>query len=381
MPLRIVMPVSQRDVSQLAATVDLIRALGGVPRHHIMLLPTRSVISHAHQAAERLKAWAASVEVIEWNDENYHAQPLAGNLMWQHAVEENLKKFATGDRLPWFFMEGDVTPLAPGWADRMESEYSLSGCHCMGTTMPSRFYTGKDKDGKPTFTTNEYIEGQPQNIPFMVGAAIYPIDVHALTGGVWRAARGESWDKMLKFYWSRSLHVTRLIQHRWRTINYREENGQIICDDSPQNIEQAYKEAGTLSLDAVVHHGCKDGSLARIIRARCKDLPAPPALVQELPQPRQVIAPPSPIPTLANAGGVKFDPVGWNIVQNSLAQQQQAPASVEPMRATVPALQFEPLEGPPPPESKAPEQAAPVKPVVAKRKAGRPKKKVEPVSV
>lgn len=344
MPLRLVMPVSQRDVNQLAANVDLIRALGGVPRHHIMLLPTRSVIPHAYQAAERLKAWAASVEVIEWGEENYNTQPLAGNMMWQHAVEENLKKYALGERIPWFFMEADCTPLCEGWADKMESEYGLSGCFFMGTQMDSRFITGKDKDGKLTFTTKRYIEGQPENIPFMIGSSIYPIDVHVATQGVWRMPRGEAWDKMLRYYWNRSLHVTRLIQGQFRTINFREVDGKIICDDSPENIEEQYKLSGEVSPDAVVHHGCKDGSLAKIIRSRCSELPNAPVIVAELPQPKVQTAPPRAIPTLSNVGDVKFDHGGWNIVQNSLQAAGIRPEPVLPPPSPLTPLQFEPDE-------------------------------------
>lgn len=397
MPLRIVMPVSQRDINQLPANVDLIRALGGVARHHIMLCPTRSVTSHAHQAAERLKAWAASVEVIDWNDENYHTQPLAGNLMWQHCVETILKKLVQGnDHTPWFFMEADVTPLKAGWADYLERDYALSKRLCMGTQMDSRFITGKDASNRPTFTTSRFIDGQPENIPFMVGAAIYPSDVHSLTQGVWRNAREESWDKMLKFYWNRSLEVTKLIQHQWRTVNFREVDGKIICDDSKENIEQQYKEAGELSGEAVVHHGCKDGSLAKLIRSRLGELPEPPPIVQQPEQPKPQIAPPRAVPTLTMAGDVKFDHAGWNIVQNSLqVAGQQQPQNMEPQKAEIAPLQFEALEIPkfkeandPKPltrdqeefiknsTQKPPEQALPKlkAPAKLKRKAGRPKK-------
>jgi len=397
MPLRIVMPVSQKDINQLAANVDLFRALGGAPRHHVMLCPTRSVIPHAHQAAERMKAWAASVEVIEWNDENYHPQPLAGNLMWQHCAEEILKKLARGDQMPWFFMEADVTPLKEGWADSLERDYALSGCQCMGTRMPSRFITGKDANNRPTFTTAEYIEGQPVNIPFMVGAAIYPADIHTLTQGTWRMPKGESWDKTLKFYWNRSLHVTGLIQHQWRTENFREVDGKIICDDSKANIEQQYKEAGELSATAVVHHGCKDGSLAKIIRSRCTELPSPPPPIEVIEQPRHQV-PTQPAAT-ANRGAVKFDNAGWQVLQSSLQMAGAQQPVMEPQKSSVPPLVFEPQEAPKYQEPQAdpsirqefrhaeseetspPTQALPkLEPVVVKRKGGRPRKHPLPVS-
>lgn len=365
MALRICMPLSQKDAGLIAANVDLFRALGGAPRHHLMLCPTRSVIPHAHQAAERLKAWAQSVEVIEWNDENYRTWPMAGNLMWQHCAEEIIKKFMRGDQTPWLYMEPDCTPLCEGWADKLEAEYALSGCKCMGTQMPSRVYTDKDK-----FTTARFIPGQSaENIPFMPSPAIFPADINTLTGGCWRMPRGDAWDKMLKFYWNRSLCITKLIQHQWRTINYREMDGKIICDDSTENIEQQYNEAGEVSNEAVFHHGCKDGSLARIIRGRCKALPSPPEPVVAIVQPKQTL-PQAPAPAY---GKVTYDQAGWSVVQGSLdriaGQGQPTPVHAEPPKSEVPPLQFEPEE-----VSKFAELKQPPAPPKIKKKAGRPRK-------
>lgn len=376
MPLRLVMPLSQRDANQIAANIDLFRALGGAPRHQIMLCPTRSVIPHAHQAAERLKGWCAGVEVIEWNDENYNVQPVAGNNMFRHCVEQITIKWMQGDHTPFFFMEADVTPLKAGWADDLERDYALSGAKFMGTRMKSRVITGKDASGKLTFTTDEFIVGQPQNIPFMVGVAIYSADVDHFTQGCCNMMMGESWDKACKFYWNRSLHVTKLIQHQWRTVNFREVEGKIICDDSQENKEQAYTEAGELSSEAVIHHGCKDGSLAKIIRSHCTELPEPPAPFVELQQPTRHAAPIQPVNS--NPNGVTFDQTGWNVLQNSLmasgAQQPPTP------QASVPLLQFEAPVAPQPQESVISQQQA--KPMVQKpvtktgKKRGRPAKLV-----
>jgi len=373
MSLRIVWPISRGDINLLAAKVDLFRALGGAPRQHFMLCPTRSVVSHAHQAAEKMKAWCASVEVVEWNDENFNVFPIAGNEMWKHCVDEILKKAVKGDQMPWAYEEMDVTQLVPFAHDKLEADHALSGCQCTGTTAPNRLILESDPaTGKPTkSTTEEFIVGQPRNIPFMVGSmAVYPVDIPTFTQDVWRGARFEAWDKFLRFYWNRSLHVTPLLQHNWRTINFREEDGKIIFDNSPENIKEGLDETARqpfITKEAVFHHGCKDGSLTKIIRSRCAELPEPPEPVQAPKQPERQQAPPQAVPQ-ASRTAVTFDQTGWNILQGSLMAQQPPKVAPEPPREFVPPLQFEP-------EEKAEyAEPAPKPEPVGRRRAGRPRK-------
>ena len=59
---------------------------------------------------------------------------------------------------------------------------------------------------------------------------------------------------------------TQLIQHNWKTENYRVEDGTIVCsnvEELPYGISFDYPVRG----DAVVLHGCKDGSLARLLHS------------------------------------------------------------------------------------------------------------------
>lgn len=379
MSLRIVWPVSRGDVNLLAAKVDLFRALGGAPRQHFLLLPTRSVTSHAHQAAEKMKAWCASVEVIEWKEENYHGFPVAGNEMWKHAVEEILRKAVRGDSMPFAYEEMDVTQLCAYAHDKLESDHALSGCLCTGTTTPNRIILEQDKDGKIIRSTTErFIVNQPENIPFMVGSmAVYPVDIPSLTQGVWRNARFEAWDKFLRYYWNRSLHVTNLLQHHWRTQNFHEVEGKILFDNSPENkkenLDETKDEDGNrrfLSPHAVFHHGCKDGSLTKIIRSRCMELPEPPIPIEQPKSPQRQAGLPQSAPALPQGSGVTFDQTGWNILQNSLQASQAKPEA--PMVA--------PIALPPPLQFEAEEVAHYAEPVGRiKNKGGRPRK--HPVSV
>ncbi len=364
MPLRLVWPISHADVNRLAANVDLFRALGGAPRHPMMLLPTRSVTSHAHQAAERLKPYAASVEVIEWDDDNVQNWPISGNRMWQHACREIMKKLRLGnDHTPWLYMEQDCTLLVPGAIDKLEQEYALIGKRCMGTEAPSRMPIGDPKEGK--FTTAEFIPGQARNITFMPSVCIFPADIHAMTDGVYGTQFGNAWDKDLKFYFNRSRHITKLIQHQWRTERFEEVDGEIIGKDSKENVEQQYTEGGPVSKEAVIHHGCRDGSLGKIIRARQGELPPAPEPIPEPPKARPKQAPQANVPAPRDPGKVQFDNQGWTVLQNSLiGPNAPKPPPVLETRE-IPPLEFEPEEQPKFQEPKA-----------AKRKPGRPKKRV-----
>ena len=257
--MKIVVPISSSDTHLLDDFVALFRALGGAPRQDVYLLPTRGVTSEARIACEAMQARCRKCEVITWDKDNAEVQPIAGNFMWKHAVTEMGLQENKGDRQPWYFMELDNTILKAGWADALESEYAMSGCLFMGASAPSRF---RLEDG--TITTDVHIPGHPPNIPFMVGTGIYPVAVPKWTKGQWAYAKYESWDKFLKFYTARSLHVTKLIQHRWKTCNYRRDGDQIICDNDPKNPDKT-DNAGPVDPNAMILHGCKDGSLMRIV--------------------------------------------------------------------------------------------------------------------
>lgn len=263
--MKIVIPVSQSDAHLLNGVVDVIKALGGVQRHEILLLPTRSFTNQAREAAERLKFSCRAISVATWDsDNNTGTWPYPGNVMWQHAVIQVSKQEQAGNSSPWYFFELDNTPLVPGWADMIEANYAVSGCKFMGAVVPTRVKIGDN------YTTDRFIPGQPENIPHMVGTGVYPINVNAATQGLWKFPKHEvPWDIYLRYVMSRSLHGTHLIDHHWSTINYREVNGEIVCDNDPKN-PFGTDHSGKIKKDAVVVHGCKDGSLAKIVLQKYK---------------------------------------------------------------------------------------------------------------
>lgn len=334
--LKIVIPLSSSDIKLLDNFVALFRAFGGAPRQDVYLLPTRGVTMQAKLACEQMQARCKSCSVIEWEKDNAEVQPLAGNFMWQHAVMEMGLQENTGNRQPWYFMELDNTILKAGWADALESEYAMSGCLYMGAVAPSRV---KLSDG--TITTDVHIPGQPPNIPFMVGTGIYPVNVAKHTQGQWFYAKYESWDKFLKFYTSRSLHSTKLIQHQWKTCNFRKEGDQIICDNDPSNPDKT-DNTGPLDPNACIHHGAKDGSLAELVLSSIKTLPtqeaehAPIVIPQSTEKPEAHGTPAQPkggweavnpkqkaTSKKRNPAEVQYDTATWSAFQHKQEQEKE----------------------------------------------------------
>jgi hypothetical protein len=268
--MKIVVPLSKSDIHLLEPFLELYIALGGTPRQNVIFLPTSGVLPQAKIAADRISPYAKSSGYIPWENDNIQKWPFAGNTMWQHAVVEMANQEAMGDIQPWYFMELDNTALKP-FGDALEAEYAVSGCRYMGAESLQRMV---NQDGSiTTFPADDELKPS-----FMVGTGIYPPGVIQLTDGVYRNAKFEPWDTFLVHYFRRSFHKTNLIQHRWKTINYREENGVIVCDNDPTR-PLKLDNAGPIDDSACVVHGCKDGSLARLVLSKLKSGPARPFVI------------------------------------------------------------------------------------------------------
>jgi hypothetical protein len=151
----------------------------------------------------------------------------------------------------WYWFELDNTPLKQGWADILQTEYNLSKSLFMGVKHPT-YYTDPDR--------KLVIKGY-----HMAGTGIYPPDFTNRCN-LWRYEEGVAFDVWIQWEVLPHLTDTQLIQHNWQTGNYRREKDVIICDSlKDPHPEIIYNKP--LREDAVVLHGCKDGSLAELILA------------------------------------------------------------------------------------------------------------------
>lgn len=317
--MRIVVPCSSADIHLLPDFVELFRRLGGATKHSIFLCPTRDVKAQAEQASILMALFAKSCQVIPWNMDNKQKWPMAGNDMFIHCMIE-MERQKTGDSEAKYYMELDNTPLVPGWADKLETEYTMSGCKFMGAVVGTRKYPA----GQPQKTVVD------ESDPHMVGTGIYPPRLNAFLEGQHKFARTEAWDIFTRFYMRRSLHATNLIDHHWSTINYREVGDQIICDNAPDN-PFGTDHSGPISKEAVVVHGAKDGSLARLLLSK---LPETTKVV--IPMPVQAEKKPNQPQSLAN---VKFDSGSFqNFQRLANPQSVELPKPPPPQQVQIPVF-------------------------------------------
>jgi hypothetical protein len=250
---------------EAAVALDLlawINELGGVQRHGLVLATTpmvdpRPLLAEARQGWGSVEHFTMKAEGTTW--------PLGNNMNFLEVAT-----FMNDRGRPFLFLEADVLPLTPDWLDRLEAEYIESAKLFMGDV-----HLMTDGENKP-------IEGSEH----MNGAGIYPARVLTyLPSAKWIVVGTghEPWDVTLRFE-TQSLvdgaggfrmdrgerisvcHPTRQICFCWKSYRYRVlPDGSWDCDTEPRALHR--------KIDFhrhVVHHGCKDGSLLTLLRARLR---------------------------------------------------------------------------------------------------------------
>lgn len=275
MPLTLAVPVSGSDIHLLPAYVQAWRHFGFIGNHRVAFIPTREVASDVNWAVEAMGTICRDVKSYPLDYTPEGGWPHACNRHFASTVAMS-GKFGT----PWLFGEVDSSPIQENPLDKLETDYNLSGKMCMGTVVPTRWADGR-------------IEGD-----HLVGFAIYPKDAfRLLTLYKFAPAQGLPFDVYHRDELRPSRHNSPKMQHMWGTVNYRKEGSRIVCSPRPEN-PPGTDHSGAVWDEAVIVHGCKDGSLSRLICAS-------PIVVKTEPEPEVVETPAKP--TTANFRMIQGD--------------------------------------------------------------------------
>lgn len=191
-------------------------------------------------------------------------------------------------RQHFLWLEPDCTPLCVDWSGRLYNDYIYRSLPYYGVKTPT-YHAWEDTKAKRG-TPAQFVE---QDGFHMSGVAIYPGDylrrlrpMKLIPGEEPRVDMNTLWkspnDKIPFDVFCRSYHQpfwnSDMILHKWRTSNFRIEEGQLICDDQDEPDQWQLKEPSgrfrpfTLSNAGPVNittgallHGCKDGSLAKLV--------------------------------------------------------------------------------------------------------------------
>jgi hypothetical protein len=162
-------------------------------------------------------------------------------------------------------LEADCIPTAPRWPDAILNEYRMLGQPFMGTVVDTPF----NEEGRLV-----YREGDQM----MMGCGVYPANMERdervkplimdLAKPSWMNPR-EPFDVYLR--WAIKVigrSHTKLICDMWATENYRLTPEGIVCDSVEHGDRVVRARGGKVDSKAVLVHGCKDESLAKMVMGK-----------------------------------------------------------------------------------------------------------------
>lgn len=308
--MKIALPVSQSDASQLPLLVDVLLHHGNLGNHNITLYPTAAVATAAEEAAARLRTVCYDVTVHTLA--NFEGGwPKAPNAHWA-SVATHL--YHSLNQHPWLWLEVDAVPMDANWANKLQQEYNACGKPLLG---PVRQTVYRRENGEVY-----HIEGDNM----MLGVAVYPnwlLNVQELKPLMRDFIKlpdqspDQPFDVYLRWVFSRlGWAHTDSVKHCWRSTGYQHDGDDLTSlDDSGVR----HYCAG----EPLIIHGCKDDSLYNLILNPAKTAIAETAIAEAAIAP-QVLAEDEPIAPI-------------------VPQQQLAESIIEALDTTVEAQPAPPL--------------------------------------
>ena len=246
----IIIPVSVTDEKLINDFSNCLKLFGPYPQHELLVVSRPSDASYAVTLLNKIKKLFKVADIYAFEGDGTRGWPDGPNFYWNRTILhlKNERK----NKLPWLWMELDMTPLRTGWIDILETEYKKSKKYCLGWVQNTTTVTSEGK----VVTIAQHL----------VGAAIYPPDIDVCCD-IWRHVDKikTAFDVLCQWQLVPNSHHTTLFQHCFRTQNYKQlEDGTIKGDDNnkfPIGLQFNFP----LDINAVLHHGCDDGSLARLL--------------------------------------------------------------------------------------------------------------------
>jgi hypothetical protein len=251
--MNIVFAYHEGDADLALLSAQAIVAMGPNFRHNATICCAYNTKNFNEIEAE-LKKVFVNVEHIVSQD-GFDGWPLGPNQMFDDCAAKSYTKDEA-----WYFWEPDCVPIKSGWADALYDEYKQKPC-ILGTK----------------FSNNITSDGQEMK-EMIVGSAIYPpnlLDLCPLVRSLndynmaYRSSQTvpEPWDIRSRHEFLKIGRNTDLIKTYWKSVNYIQSQDKIVFfaqDPESQAIQNIVCPDRVVDMNAVVIHGCKDGSLHRM---------------------------------------------------------------------------------------------------------------------
>jgi len=243
----LVLPISKTDKKLINSFCDILRSLGPYEKHKVLYVYKKSDAKLVNKVKSNFKNIFGSVDDCIIGDECPIGWPTGPNYFWRQAISFLQER---KNDLPWYWMELDVTPIKKNWLDLLENEY---------------LYFGKPFMGFVANISNNY----PRHLS---GCAIYPPNISLYTNEwKWIHRSGMAFDIVCgaKLEVIRNTHFGMSMLNLFRSKNFKIDNDGLVYDRPYSPFEFGLREdlkMQKITKNTLVIHGCKDGSLARIIK-------------------------------------------------------------------------------------------------------------------
>lgn len=249
----IVIPVSNNDFSNPLNVFSFIKCLkkfSCYENHELLVVGRPSDFEYVNSVYKLIEDLFPVKRLYIFNENGPSGWPEGPNFYWKKTIEFFKNKENT---LPWFWMEMDCIPLKEKWADILEEEYYNKEKLCLGTVQNTY-----------TITKDMYRIIIAEHLQ---GTAIYPSRVDKICT-IWQYVDqlSTAFDVITQWEIMPNTADTKLIQQGFRTCKYKiQHNPFIIRGEDNGDLEGAVSYNNPLDPRAVIHHGCKDTSLADIV--------------------------------------------------------------------------------------------------------------------
>lgn len=222
-------------------------SLGGVARHDVLLVGEHRQVEEIEKSLNVLKGAFANADVFT-GDHTYDSK----NKLF-HDVAHYLDLVGCTD--PWYWFDETCCPLRDTWLTEVAKEYFASKRPFLGATEPC---------AEVDPATGKIAEEPPR----LIASSIYPPDLYHRSTLVRRLGYGPRetpWHVTMRFEMRREAAVSKLIQNRAGTYNYRQNNSGKLIFSERENFENGPVRSET----AVIAH-VADGSVADALNPKRK---------------------------------------------------------------------------------------------------------------
>lgn len=256
--------VSSFDKNQFTTLLEVVKKFGPYPLNDCVIAANHELRMDTEQWTKDLAGTFRNVYVVLIDKQGVTDYPLAPNRHFRKAMEWVATQQDKISNVWW--IEPDCVPISKNWLYEAQVEFMQSGKRFWGTVVPTLGWSLRNDGTKVPAYRGEH----------MVGIGVYPSNF-AQTSTLMNSVDQPRFDLGMRpgppiipfdIHFSHEIvpfcHRTEQIQHNWGTQNYRVENGQILCDPTPEKPELT-ERARPVRPGALFVHGCKDNTLHHLV--------------------------------------------------------------------------------------------------------------------